>query len=166
MDTLEAPRKLTRREKIEQGIPKDPGSKKSRRANERKAAKKERITAKLRNQRGSQRKFRLVIELVKGKSVPDALAVLKLDTHAVSEPLRKLILSAIANFNDRFPDSPYTEEELYIKHLTADSSFVLKRIQPRAQGRAFRIRKRYSTISVELAPFAELAEEESDDDDQ
>jgi large subunit ribosomal protein L22 len=152
-------RKPTRKEKIAQGLEKPEGSKKARRAAQRKAEKKQRITATLRNMPGSQRKARLVIDMVRGRAVEDALAILKLDTHAAATPIRKLIISAIANFNDRFEESPYEESDLYVKTIKADSSFVLKRIQPAPQGRAHRIRKRYSQIFVELAPIAELEED-------
>jgi large subunit ribosomal protein L22 len=152
-------RKPTRKEKIAQGLEKPQGNKKARRAAERKAAKKQRITATLKNQPGSPRKFRLVLDQIRDESVEEALAILKLSDKKAARPLYKLVMSAIANYNDKHPDERVEEDMLYVKQAMADESFTLKRIQPRAQGRAFRIRKRYSRVFIELGLIDELEDE-------
>lgn len=156
---MEATRKLTRKEKIEQAIEKEPGSKKKRAADARKEARKLKVTATLANQPGSPRKYRMVIDLIRGKSVEHALAILKLTNRAATRPVAKLLENAIANWDEKFPEERADEEMLFVKTITADQSFMLKRIQPAPQGRAHRIRKRYTTLNVELARIS--FEEES-----
>ena len=95
--------------------------------------------------RDSPTKVRRVIELVKGRSVSEALAVLRFAPQAASTPLAKVIASAAANAENNLQLDP---ESLWIKSATADEGPTLKRIRPRAQGRAYRIRKRTSHITV------------------
>ncbi|GAB3380381.1 MULTISPECIES: 50S ribosomal protein L22 [Amycolatopsis] len=95
--------------------------------------------------RDSPMKVRRVIELVKGRSVSEALAVLRFAPQAASTPLAKVIASAAANAENNLQLDP---ETLWIKSATADEGPTLKRIRPRAQGRAYRIRKRTSHITV------------------
>ncbi|MFD2466829.1 50S ribosomal protein L22 [Amycolatopsis silviterrae] len=95
--------------------------------------------------RDSPMKVRRVIELVKGRSVSEALAVLRFAPQAASTPLAKVIASAAANAENNLQLDP---ESLWIKSATADEGPTLKRIRPRAQGRAYRIRKRTSHITV------------------
>jgi large subunit ribosomal protein L22 len=95
--------------------------------------------------RDSPTKVRRVIELVKGRSVSEALAVLRFAPQAASTPLAKVIASAAANAENNLQLDPDT---LWIKSATADEGPTLKRIRPRAQGRAYRIRKRTSHITV------------------
>ncbi|MGH3948254.1 MAG: 50S ribosomal protein L22 [Pseudonocardiaceae bacterium] len=95
--------------------------------------------------RDSPMKVRRVIELVKGRSVSEALAVLRFAPQAASDQLAKVIASAAANAENNLGLDP---ETLWIQNATADEGPVLKRIRPRAQGRAFRIRKRTSHITV------------------
>jgi len=95
--------------------------------------------------RDSPTKVRRVIELVKGRSVSEALAVLRFAPQAASTPLAKVIASAAANAENNLQLDP---ETLWIKSATADEGPTLKRIRPRAQGRAYRIRKRTSHITV------------------
>jgi large subunit ribosomal protein L22 len=104
--------------------------------------------------RDSPTKVRRVIELVKGRSVSEALAVLRFAPQAASTPLAKVIASAAANAENNLDLDP---ETLWIKSATADEGPTLKRIRPRAQGRAYRIRKRTShiTVVVESRPKAE-----------
>jgi len=95
--------------------------------------------------RVSPRKARLLVDLIRGKSIADAQAILKFSPRAAAEIVEKVLNSAVAN----------AEKNL---HLKADTLFVgatfvdegptLKRIQPRAMGRAFRINKRTSHITV------------------
>jgi len=97
--------------------------------------------------RDSPMKVRRVIELVKGRSVSDALAVLRFAPHAASRQLAKVIESAAANAENNLGLDPDT---LWVANATADEGPTLKRIRPRAQGRAYRIRKRTSHITVVL----------------
>lgn len=94
------------------------------------------------------RKVRLVLDLVRGKSVSEAVAILDNVNKAASPVVKKLILSASANAVHNYN---MNEETLFVKEIRADEGPTLKRFQPRAQGRAFRINKRTSHINVILA---------------
>jgi large subunit ribosomal protein L22 len=110
--------------------------------------------------RDSPTKVRRVIELVKGRSAADALAVLRFAPQAASEPVAKVIASAVANAENNLQLDP---ETLWIKNAYADEGPTLKRIRPRAQGRAYRIRKRTShiTVEVESRPKADVKKAQS-----
>ncbi|MBA2309467.1 MAG: 50S ribosomal protein L22 [Pseudonocardiales bacterium] len=95
----------------------------------------------------SARKVRRVIDVVRGKPAHEALTILKFSPHAAAEPVYKVLASAIANAEHNFDLDPDT---LWISHIVADEGKTLPRIRPRAQGRAFRIRKRTSHITVEV----------------
>ncbi|HLS77674.1 MAG TPA: 50S ribosomal protein L22 [Nocardia sp.] len=101
-------------------------------------------------------KARRVVDLVRGKRVEDALAILKFAPQAASEPVAKVVASAAANAENNLGLDPAT---LVISTAYVDEGATLKRFQPRAQGRAFRIRKRTShiTIEVESVPTAGAA---------
>ena len=102
-------------------------------------------TAKARFVRVSASKARRVIDLVRGKSVEDALDILRWAPQAASEPVAKVIASAAANAQNNEGLDPAT---LVVATVFADEGPTAKRIRPRAQGRAFRIRKRTSHITV------------------
>jgi large subunit ribosomal protein L22 len=104
-------------------------------------------TAKARFVRVSPRKARRVIDLVRGRSVTDALDILRWAPQAASEPVAKVIASAAANAQNNNGLDPAT---LVVATVYADEGPTAKRIRPRAQGRAFRIRKRTSHITVVL----------------
>jgi large subunit ribosomal protein L22 len=93
----------------------------------------------------SASKARRVIDLVRGKSVTDALDILRWAPQAASEPVAKVIASAAANAQNNEGLDPST---LVVATVYADEGPTAKRIRPRAQGRAFRIRKRTSHITV------------------
>jgi len=93
----------------------------------------------------SATKARRVIDLVRGKSVSDALDILRWAPQAASEPVAKVIASAAANAQNNEGLDPAT---LVVATVYADEGPTAKRIRPRAQGRAFRIRKRTSHITV------------------
>src|SRR5271167_413402 len=95
--------------------------------------------------RVSPSKARRVIDLVRGKSVADALDILRWAPQAASEPVAKVIASAAANAQNNNGLDPAT---LVVATVYADGGPTAKRIRPRAQGRAFRIRKRTSHITV------------------
>ncbi|MCG7606567.1 50S ribosomal protein L22 [Mycolicibacterium sp. (ex Dasyatis americana)] len=102
-------------------------------------------TAKARFVRVSASKARRVIDLVRGKSVEEALDILRWAPQGASEPVAKVIASAAANAQNNEGLDPTT---LVVATITADEGPTAKRIRPRAQGRAFRIRKRTSHITV------------------
>ena len=103
--------------------------------------------AKLSYARISSRKVKIVIDMIRNKSVGEALAILKLTPKAASEIVEKLLNSAIANAEN---NHEMDVEKLYVAEIFANQGPTLKRIRPRAQGRAFRIRKRTSHITVVL----------------
>ncbi|UGT59930.1 50S ribosomal protein L22 [Nocardia asteroides] len=99
-------------------------------------------------------KARRVVDLVRGKRVEDALAILKFAPQAASEPVAKVVASAAANAENNLGLNPAT---LVISTAYVDEGATLKRFQPRAQGRAFRIRKRTSHITIEVESVQSLA---------
>ena len=102
----------------------------------------------------SASKARRVIDLVRGKSVSDALDILRWAPQSASDPVAKVIASAAANAQNNEGLDPTT---LVVATVYADEGPTAKRIRPRAQGRAFRIRKRTShiTVIVESRPAKE-----------
>ena len=102
----------------------------------------------LRNTRMSARKARLVVDLVRGKQVSEALDILKLTNKKAAPLLSKLIQSAMANATST---ATVDIDRLYVAEAFADEGATLKRYLPRAQGRATPIRKRSSHITVKLA---------------
>ena len=104
--------------------------------------------AKLSYARISPRKVKIVIDLIRNKPVGVAVGILKNTPKAASLIVEKLINSAVANAENNLN---MVADNLYVKEIYANSGPILKRIRPRAQGRAFRINKRTSHISVVLA---------------
>src|SRR6201992_3990823 len=92
-------------------------------------------------------KARRIIDLIRGKDAQGALAMLKFAPQAASEPVAKVLASAIANAEHNFSLAPDT---LVISRAYVDEGPTLKRFRPRAQGRAYRIRKRTSHITIEV----------------
>ena len=101
----------------------------------------------LRYARISPRKVKIVLDLIKNKSVAEAMGILNNTPKAASEYLIKLLNSAIANATN---NHNMDIEKLYVAEVYANPGPILKRIMPRAQGRAFRIRKRTSHITLVL----------------
>lgn len=95
----------------------------------------------------STRKVKIVIDLVRGKKVDDALAILAYTPKAASIVVEKLIKSAIANGENNLE---LNRDTLFIAQIFANQGPTLKRTMPRAMGRAFRIRKRTSHVTVVL----------------
>ena len=108
--------------------------------------------AKARFVRVSATKARRVIDLVRGKSVSDALDILRWAPQDASEPVAKVIASAAANAQNNEGLDPST---LVVATVYADEGPTAKRIRPRAQGRAYRIRKRTSHITAEVESVPE-----------
>ncbi|MFB4165927.1 50S ribosomal protein L22 [Alteribacillus sp. JSM 102045] len=91
------------------------------------------------------RKARLVIDLIRGKEVGEAIGILKNTPKAASPIIEKVLNSAIANAEHNYEMEP---EDLYISEAYVDEGITLKRFRPRAMGRATRINKRTSHITV------------------
>jgi large subunit ribosomal protein L22 len=151
---METITKMTRKEKIAAGIPKVP-TRKSAAANARKEAKRSVVQAKLMRSTIAPRKMRLVVDQIRNQDLQTALAILKISTRAASVPLHKLVLSAISNWQQRFPDANSDLEDLYIKEIQVGEAGMLKRFQPAPQGRAHRIRKRLSHVTLTLGSLSE-----------
>lgn len=98
-----------------------------------------------RHQRVAPRKARLVVDLIRGKSIDEARAILAFSTRAAAEIVEKVVNSAVANAEN---NNGVSDAELYISEAFVDEGPTMKRIRPRAQGRAFRINKRTSHITV------------------
>lgn len=106
--------------------------------------------AKLNNCPTSPRKMRLVADLVRGKDVEQALAILRFNTKEASRRLEKLLLSAIANWQAKNEDKDIEDAELFISEIRVDGGRMLKRLRPAPQGRAHRIRKRSNHVTIVL----------------
>lgn len=96
-------------------------------------------------------KARRVIDLVRGKNVDEALDILQFAPQAASEPVAKVLASAVANAENNLDLDRRT---LVVAQAFADEGPTMKRFRPRAQGRAFRIRKRTSHITVVVESIA------------
>jgi len=99
----------------------------------------------------SARKARLVTDLIRGRSVPEARTVLAFSQRAVAKDVEKVLRSAVANAESR-PDLHWNGDDLVVLTAYVDEGPTLKRFRPRARGRASAIRKRMCHITVELAP--------------
>ena len=95
----------------------------------------------------SSRKVKIVADLIRGKNVDEALAIMKFTPKASSEVLEKLLKSAIANAEN---NHDMKHENLYVAEIYANQGPTLKRIRPAAKGSAVRIRKRTSHITIVL----------------
>ena len=104
--------------------------------------------AHLRYARISPRKVQIVADLIRGKSVPQATAILMATPKAASELLVKLLKSAAANAENNHQMDP---EKLYVSQVFVTPGPIIKRMMPRAQGRAYRINKRTSHITIAVA---------------
>ena len=101
----------------------------------------------LKNYRQAPRKVRLVASLVKGKNVAQAIAELDFLAKRAGLPIKKLLLSAVANAKNMGIEM----ENLYIKELTVDKGITMKRMMPAAMGSGHRINKRTSHLNLLLA---------------
>lgn len=124
------------------------GVRKRNKAEEVKEAKKKMYFAKLNNCPTSPRKMRLIADLVRGVNVDRALHILKLSSKDASNKVHKLLLSAIANWQNKNEGVRIEDSNLYIKEISVDSGRILKRIQPAPQGRAHRVKKRSNHVTL------------------
>lgn len=96
----------------------------------------------------SPRKMRLVVDLIRGKSVEEALNVLHFNPKHASRVIEKTLHSAISNLSNKTETGKVNEKEVFIKNIFVDGGPVLKRIMPAPQGRAYRIRKRSNHLTI------------------
>lgn len=92
-------------------------------------------------------KVRIVLDIIRGKGYREAVAILENTPKSASEPIKKVLMSAAANAENNLG---LGKDNLYVAACFADQGPTLKRVMPRAQGRAFRILKRTSHITVVL----------------
>ena len=123
------------------------GVRKRNTANVRKEALKSQYFAKLNDVPTSPRKMRLVADMVRGMEVYKALSVLKYSVKNASNPMEKLLRSAIANW-ERKNDRKAESGELMISSIFVDEGKTLKRLRPAPQGRGYRIRKRSNHVTI------------------
>lgn len=110
-------------------------------------------TARLRHIRITPQKARRVVNLIRGKQANEALGILKFAPQGAAQPIYKLVASAVANARVKADadNVSLNEDDLFIAEAYVDEGPTLKRIRPRAQGRAYRVLKRTSHITVVVA---------------
>lgn len=113
-----------------------------------------------RHLRKAPRKLRLVVDLVRGEKVNKAIKTLEFTKKATAVDVSKVIRSAAANIRDKFQEERLDDDLLYIKEIFVDEGVTLKRIQPAPMGRAHRINKRSSHITVVVAKIEETVIED------
>jgi large subunit ribosomal protein L22 len=126
------------------------GVRKKQMAERIKEDKKQLAFAKLNDCPTSPRKMRLVADLVRGQEVEQALAILRFSTKEASRKLEKLLLSAIANWQNKNEDADVETAGLIVQEVRVDGGRSLKRLRPAPQGRAHRIRKRSNHVTMVL----------------
>ena len=126
------------------------GRRKHDSAEARKEAKKTIYMAKLVNNPTSPRKTRLVADLIRGLDVDKALGILQYSPRESAPKMRKLLLSAIANWQAKNEGKRIEDNELYIKYIMVDGGRQMKRLRTAPQGRGYRIRKRSNHITMIL----------------
>lgn len=124
------------------------GARKRNVATQRKATLKNVAYAKLNDCPTSPRKMRLVADMIRGKRVDMALAMLRLSTKEAAGRLEKLLLSALANWQSKNEGSRIEDQELVVSSINVDSGRMLKRLRPAPQGRGYRVRKRSNHITI------------------
>jgi large subunit ribosomal protein L22 len=140
------------------------GVKSRTRAENRKEIKKRTAGATLQNNPTSPRKARLVADLVRGKRVELALNILKNTSKQPSEKMRKLLLSAIANWQAKNEGTRIEDADLFVEEIKVDVGRTLKRINTAPQGRAHRIRKRSNHITITLGSYNLEVEEQVEEE--
>lgn len=151
--------KLTRKQKIEQGIEKPPKRKRAY-ANELKEARQDVARVTLKNYRCSARKMRLVVDQIRGRELFDALTTLKFTSKAAAPAVSRLLHSAIASLEEKFEDERVDVGTHYVSEAFVDSARMIKRLRPAPQGRAHLIRKRYCHVTLAIDSIEDLEDEE------
>jgi large subunit ribosomal protein L22 len=100
---------------------------------------------------GSPRKLRLIADLIRGKSVEEALNILHFSSKHASKVTEMTLRSAVANLMSDDEGARLDPEQMYIKTITVDGGPVAKRILPAPMGRAYRVRKRSSHLTVVIS---------------
>jgi large subunit ribosomal protein L22 len=126
------------------------GARKRLKAEQSKEEQKKVASAILRNCPTSPRKMRLVADLIREVEVNKALSILKYNSKEASRRLEKLLLSAIANWQQKNEGVRIEESNLFVKEICVDSGRMLKRLRPAPQGRGYRIRKRSNHVTLVL----------------
>jgi large subunit ribosomal protein L22 len=111
--------------------------------------------AKLKNVPSSPRKMRLVADMIRGQKVSKALGILRYQPQAGAALLEKLVLSAVANWQQKNEDERAEDADLYVKTIFVDGGRMLKRLRPAPQGRGHRIRKRSNHVTIVIESAAE-----------
>jgi len=141
------------------------GARKRLAAEVKKEKNKDMYVARLVNNNTSPRKTRLMADLVRGKDVEYALNVLKYSKKESSDKIRKLILSAIANWQTKNETARVEDSELYVKEIFVDGGTMLKRLRTAPKGMGSRMKKRSNHITVILdSKIAAIAEEEQEEE--
>lgn len=115
--------------------------------------------AKLKNIPTPPRKMRMVVDMIRGKRVSHALNILKFESKIGAAKVEKLLLSAVANWQEKYGEDKLEEADLYIKTIQVDGGQILKRLRPAPQGRAHRIRKRSNHVTLVIDNLNEDQEE-------
>lgn len=136
------------------------GSRKRKRAELLKEAKKSRYVARLGNCPTSPRKMRLVADMIKGEEVNRALDLLRFSSKTAAKNVEKLLLSAVANWQAKNEKARIDDSRLYVRDVFVDQGRTLKRIRPAPQGRAYRIRKRSNHVTIVLDSLNKPEEKE------
>jgi large subunit ribosomal protein L22 len=124
------------------------GRRKHNSAEARKEANKTYYVAKLMNNPTSPRKTRLVADLIRGVDVDKALAILQFNPRESAPKMRKLLLSAVANWQAKNEGKRMEDSQLYVKSIMVDEGRTMKRMRTAPQGRGYRIRKRSNHITL------------------
>jgi len=127
------------------------GQRKKNSADARKEAMKTYCVAKLMNNPTSPQKTRLVADLIRGVDVERALAILQYNPRESAPKMRKLLLSAIANWQAKNEGKRMEDSQLYVKSVMVDEGRTIRRMRTAPQGRGYRIRKRSNHITMVVA---------------
>lgn len=99
----------------------------------------------------SPRKMRLIIDLIRGKSVDEAIHILHFSAKHASKVAEKVLRSAVANLQAQEDGGRLGPEDMLVKEAFVDGGMIMKRISPAPMGRAFRIRKRSNHVTIVVA---------------
>jgi len=124
------------------------GARKQQSSKQRKEVSSSKCVAKLTARPTSPRKMRLVADAIRGMEVERALNVLSFTRKECASDIKKVLLSAINNWEQKFGNS--ADADLVVKEIKVDCGTILKRFQPAPMGRAYRIRKRSNHLTIEL----------------
>ncbi len=98
--------------------------------------------------RSSPRKMRVVVNAVRGKRVPEAMSILGFLPHRAAKPVERVLNDAVHNLMEKYPDTRVDENQLVIREIRVDEGPMFKRFRPAPRGRAHRIRRRTSHVTV------------------